>query len=440
VTQDGTTNNSPTRRQFLQTGLATGGALFAGGALAACGATSGGGGGGGQSGSPKTLKIGSTLPLTGPAAADGVEQQRAQQLAIEEWNAKGGVLGAHIDHTVLDLGNMEPAHHQSIVRQLIDKYNVDACVTGYTLYAGVELGLFAEAGIPYLNVNTNEDDATIVRKDPKKYWNIYQYCPTNKWYGLGFPRFVKEIISDGTFKPKSKRIAIIYANDNYDTTIATQCKIAMTHAGWTVSLFEQIQSPQNEWGPVLGKVRSTPPDIVFLASATLGDQVSFIKQFTQDPTKSIVYGQYIPSLKEYRQQSGPAANGAIWSTMTGVLPTTAGKNFRAAFQKRFGVPTSASTGGYSYDGMNLYLSAVKQAGTFTDHHKVVQALNQIQYEGVCGVYKFDPSDQVTWDYPDQVSAPRGGIPHLYVQIQNGVDQIVAPAPFTTSKFQLPEYF
>ena len=44
------------------------------------------------------------------------------------------------------------------------------------------------------------------------------------------------------------------------------------------------------------------------------------------------------------------------------------------------------------------------------------------------------------NYPDQVRKPNGGIPHLYVQIQNGRDQIVTPAPFTTSKFKLPEYF
>jgi branched-chain amino acid transport system substrate-binding protein len=126
--------------------------------------------------------------------------------------------------------------------------------------------------------------------------------------------------------------------------------------------------------------------------------------------------------------------------MTGILPTDAGKAFKAAFKKRWNVASSASTGGYSYDGINLYLSAVKKAGSFTDHRAVIKALNEIHYKGVNGVYNFDPSDQVTWDYPDQIDKPQGGIPHLYVQIQDGVDQIVAPKPFTTAKFKLPEYF
>ena len=217
----------------------------------------------------KTLKLGATLPLTGFAAADGIESQRAQKLAIEQWNARGGVLGSKIQHIVLDLGTMEPAHHQSIVRQLIDKYKVDAVVTGYTYYAGVELDLFARSGIPYLNVNTNEDDATIVRNDRKKYWNIYQYDPTNKWYGLGFPRFVNEIVRGGVFKPAAKKIAIIYASDNYDTTIANNCKSAMEKNGWTVSLFEKVQSPVNEWGPVLAKVKRTRQTSSSLRAACL---------------------------------------------------------------------------------------------------------------------------------------------------------------------------
>ena len=204
---------------------------------------------------------------------------------------------------------MEPAHHQSIVRQLIDKYKVDAVVTGYTYYAGVELDLFAKSGIPYLSVNTNEDDATIVRKDTKKYWNIYQYDPTNKWYGLGFPRFVNEIVDEGLFKPASKKVAIIYASDNYDTTIANICNTRWTKNKLDDLAFREGDEPGKRVGSGAGQDQEDPPDIIFVASGVLGDQVAFAKQFTQDPTKSIIYGQYIPSLKEYREQSGQAVRG-----------------------------------------------------------------------------------------------------------------------------------
>ncbi len=41
---------------------------------------------------PKTIKIGITGPLTGPAAEAGVALKQGFILAMEEWNAKGGIM------------------------------------------------------------------------------------------------------------------------------------------------------------------------------------------------------------------------------------------------------------------------------------------------------------------------------------------------------------
>ena len=41
---------------------------------------------------PKAIKIGITAPLTGPAAEAGVALKQGFILAMEEWNAKGGVM------------------------------------------------------------------------------------------------------------------------------------------------------------------------------------------------------------------------------------------------------------------------------------------------------------------------------------------------------------
>src|SRR5512145_438055 len=44
----------------------------------------------------KTIKYGTMHPLTGAYAVLGLDQQRATEMAVEEWNAKGGVLGHKI--------------------------------------------------------------------------------------------------------------------------------------------------------------------------------------------------------------------------------------------------------------------------------------------------------------------------------------------------------
>lgn len=388
-----------------------------------------------------TFTIGSIPPLTGFAAADGFEQKKAQQLAVEEWNHRGGLLGREVKLQLLDLGNMEPAKMVTLLRQLTGGDNVDAVITGYTLYGGVEYDLMARSGVPYINCNTNEQDATQVRKNPSKYWNIWQNDPTQKWYGVGFPSFVKAVQQQG-FKPRNKTVAIVYSSDDYASTIAKLCKPAMEKIGWTVPLFEQVTSPVTEWGPVLAKIRNVKPDIIFLSDATLGDAVSFTQQFRLNPTKSLLYGQYVPSLKEYRQQAGKDADGVVWSSASGVINTAPGRHLRSAYKKRWGVELGNSIGGLLYDATNVYLTAAQKAKTVTDRRKILDVMVNSRpfFVGANGTYNWNKADHTTFIYPEQVSDVKQGIPHLYFQIQKGQQKIVAPSVIKTSNFQLPAWF
>ena len=201
-----------------------------------------------------------------------------------------------------------------------------------------------------------------------------------------------------------------------------------------------MTGPLSEWGPVLQKVRTDDPDIVFLADVILGDQVAFVQQFAQNPTKSILYGKYIPSLAEYKEQAGEAAEGAIWSTVIGLLPGSNGDEYKAKYEERYGVPRGGSIGAILYDGTNIYLSAVEAAGTKDDYQTILNTMVDMKYEGLCGTYNFDTTDHTTFIYPEQVDVATDGIPHLFEQVQSGKDQIVVPDPVTTSEFQLPPWF
>ena len=388
-----------------------------------------------------TFTIGSLPPLTGFAAADGAEQRKAQLLAVEEWNKRGGLLGREIKTQLLDLGTMEPAKMISLLRQLTSKDKVDAILTGYTLYGGVEYDFMARSGVPYINCNTNEQDATQVRKNPSKYWNIWQNDPTQKWYGSGFPAFAKAVQAQG-FKPRKKTIAIVYSSDDYASTIAKLCKPAMEKAGWSVPVFEQVTSPVTEWGPVLAKVRDADPDIVFLSDATLGDAVSFTQQFRLNPTKSLLYGQYVPSLPEYRKQAGKDADGVVWSSASGVIDNQVGKHFKAAYKKRWGSAPGNSIGGLLYDCTNVYLSAAQKAKTVDDPRKILDAMVNSRpfFVGANGTYNWNKQDHTTFIYPEQVPDIKKGIPHLYFQIQNGKQEIITPSVIATAEYKTPPWF
>ena len=52
---------------------------------------------GGPAAAQQTIKIAAGVPLTGPLAKQGQEVANAVKLAVEEWNAKGGVLGKKVE-------------------------------------------------------------------------------------------------------------------------------------------------------------------------------------------------------------------------------------------------------------------------------------------------------------------------------------------------------
>jgi branched-chain amino acid transport system substrate-binding protein len=386
------------------------------------------------------IVIGSAFPITGFAAADGQEMVNGYTLAIEEVNKAGGILGAKIRHVVVDIGpTFAPDVVISAFRRLIYQENVHAICLGYILNTGFEYKVVQQAGMPYLHVSTTEADVTKVRNDRKDYWMTFMCDPTEIYYGLGLFGFIQGLIAHGQFKPKNKKVAIITGDSAYSTTIATLAAQKVKAAGWTVNLFEKVVQPITEWGPTLAKIRADPPAVIVNTDFSDSDLAAFTKQFRQNPTPSLVYEQYGPSVPAYLKLAGAAANGIIWSTVTGTYYDAIGNAFRAKYQKRFGYQPGFSNAGSGYDLVHVYANAVKQAGDPNDKRKVCEMVARSNVRGVNGNYKFNYADLSVKPYPDVVKRLEDGQAHLYFQIQNQQHKLIAPAPITNGSFQLPDW-
>lgn len=75
------------------------------------------------------LRIGAINPYSGPLALYGDEVARGYQLAVDERNAKGGVLGRKIELVRGDAGN--PQQGIAVVDQLVSRDKVDAFIGTY---------------------------------------------------------------------------------------------------------------------------------------------------------------------------------------------------------------------------------------------------------------------------------------------------------------------
>ena len=387
----------------------------------------------------RPIRIGSTLPLTGFAAPDGLEQQRAITLAVEEWNARGGIVGRPIEHVVLDVADMTPRRMVSEFRALIQDYQVDAIVNGYLLFTGAEHELVVESGTPYIHSNTSSVSQGIYSKDPDRHWMCFQCDPSERIYAAGFVRFLAFLDRTKAFRPQQKRIAIISGSDPYSESIASVLDRIVKKAGWTVCIFADVEAPCRAWDPILSRIRRERPDVVFLSDIVLEDNVTFVKAFLENPVRALVYGQYAPTLQEYVGSLGAEAEGTITSTVGGVLPGQLGDRYRSMYEHRWGVPPGASIGGLLYDDTNLYLTAVALAGGPEHRREVCDLLKSLWVRGTTGVCHF-ARDRVAPSYPNETPDPASGMPHLFFQVQGGQQRILFPAPYVQTQFALPPWF
>jgi ABC-type branched-subunit amino acid transport system substrate-binding protein len=84
------------------------------------------------------IKIGAMYPLTGGGAVYGVPAMVGHQLAVEELNAKGGILGRKIESIERD-DKMNPAAASSTMKELITKDKVDIVLGGLSSAVGLAM-------------------------------------------------------------------------------------------------------------------------------------------------------------------------------------------------------------------------------------------------------------------------------------------------------------
>jgi branched-chain amino acid transport system substrate-binding protein len=432
---------SVTRRQFVTGvggaavgGLAVGGAggFFGGRASKSTKSTAAAAKGGGG-----PITVGAGIPVTGAFSGDGQEMRRGLELGVEAINARGGIVGRKLELSFLDSKEQQADVMKSVVRKFVSD-KVAAIFIPFCTYQNAEFPIAAQSRIPTFHVNTFQGNADWVRDNEAE--NIYQVDPSQIWYGPGFALVVDDLIKRNVWKPSAKSIAVVTSNDPYSLTIAQAFRKSVEGAGWKTNLFEQFTIPQADWGTVLVKIRANPPGVIFFSDYTASDEASFMKQFRQAPTKSLVYQQYAPSVPEYLQLAGDAANGVLWSTVVGTLTTDQiGQDFIAKYQAKYNEEPGLSNAGGQYDALSVWAEAAALAGDPFDYDGVNTVLKSTIYRGASGAIKFQPGILTLYPYPDKLDDPSLGMPHLTFQIQNGQQALISPAPYADKQFQLPDW-
>lgn len=423
----------------MSTGAVAAGAMLAGINSSALGQS--------EAASGESIPIGGAVPLTGFAAADGIEFKRALEMACDEINAAGGVLGRPLAPVFEDTKEQGASNLIPAIQRLVDRHSVHAIVNGYNTGATTkEYDTVADAGVVYIHHNTDIVHHTTIKKDPDRYFGCFMGDPAEYFYGEGILAFLNGLTASGQWQRPNKKLAVITGSQNYSVVIANAIKEHAVKYDWDISLFETVVVPITEWGPTLQKLRSDPPAAIAVTHWAPQDLAQFMIQFVSNPTNSLVYLQYGPSLAAFREIGRDKTNGAIYSTVIGALQDQIGQDFINRYKKRFGPSSSPLIGSQVYDSAHYYAVAAALAGgsgepgNHAQNRRVADQLRRIIYRGVNGTTRFFP-EQAAIPYPSQTNDPSLGMPHQFLQIQDYTKEpaTIAPSPYETAKFVLPPW-
>ena len=381
------------------------------------------------------IKIGVLAPLSGNAAADGQEMVRGAQLAVEELNAAGGVNGYTFDVVVGDTKDQGSDAVTSAFERLSGDKQVHVMMTGFASGSNFEIQGMAENEMPYLISANSAQTRDIISKDPKSFPTVWSLTPSYDAYETGVLPILEKLEKDGQVAFKTKKLALIGSDNPYSKTIYNGIKKSFTAAGWTVTVDEMVPFGQvNDWRAILAKVRNDPPDVVINTDYLPGNEATFLQQFLETPTNSLLFLQYAPSVPEFVKLTADKSTGVLYDLLAGPIlspKNTLAKTIGDKFKAKYGVE-SGTYGISLYEEVMMYIDALKKVGKPDDHLAIGAALGATDKQTALGRIVFDPATHLAKQGDDYV-------PLQFYQLRKGERVMLSPPVFATGSFELPPW-
>lgn len=382
--------------------------------------------------------IGSAFPLQGAGSADGHEMRNGSALAIAEINARGGIAGRPIRQVVVDL---DIAAGESILRSFEELVSaeVDAITSGYLFVDEEARGVAAAYGAPFLHAMTSKQSVEEVRQSPTTHGHIFQVCPTEDLYGPSFVRFLEEMSATGYWQPPNRTIAFIETPVPGGQMADLVTMELAERAGWSVVSCDLVPVSGTAWGAVVEKLRRLNPAALMIAHFLPDQLAEFQRLFAQEPSETLVYAVYAPSIPQFLERAGEAAEGMLWATVTGTYNDRVGSQFFQRYRNAYGRPPGRSHAGIAYDEVHLLAQAWAQVANPRNFTAVADHLRTATYRGVNGSYFLDHEGQCGLSYPDVTLDPSLGQAHLVFQVQDGRHRILSPSPYSDATYRCPPW-
>jgi branched-chain amino acid transport system substrate-binding protein len=322
------------------------------------------------------LKVAILAPLSGPVPTFGVSTRDGAILAIEEWNARGGVLGRQIEYIVED-SQCTPGPAVNAANKVIEQDGVNYIVGEVCSSASIPISeITEEQGVVQISPTSTNPDVTLKGDGSTKEY-VFRACFIDPFQGLVMARFARSQGHDTAF------ILFDQGND-YVRGLAEAFEENFVADGGTIVGKESYTGQDTDFSATLTKVADSNADVLWLP-----DYYNIVNLVAaQAKERGITAVMMGGDGWDSADLDKSAAEGGYYSNHYSPFDTRPiVQDWVANYEARFGaVPDALAT--LAYDAANLLLASIESAGV-DDPAVVKDAMAAIEYEAVSGTITFD---------------------------------------------------
>ncbi|MEF8814570.1 MAG: ABC transporter substrate-binding protein [Halovenus sp.] len=367
----------------------------------------------------------------------GIAQRTCAQLAIDQINDDGGLLGAEVELIVKDTA-IDPSTALDRHRDLVLDEEVDV-TTGLfgTEPALAIMDSIAEHEVVHVaSAATHQDISRKIHEEYDKYKYFFRTLNNSEHLGVNLAQFAQENFDDMGWN----RIGMVVEDIEGIVPIHNKVMEGLPE-GVTVAIEREYSTETNDFSPIYDALEGEDVDGMFSLMGHTGVPAAI--QYNRQQRPFEFGGLHLLSSDPNFYENTDAVSEYIWTYIGGATPysenTDKTQPMVQAHREAFDTPPQHAQGYTSYDAVMVWAEAVRQAGTL-DADEVVATLEDISWTGTYGHYEFYPPDhQYAHDpkYGKEYTIP----PIIQWQETDGEgrQEVIWPEEFATAEYQHPPW-
>lgn len=322
------------------------------------------------------IKIGVAVGLSGANSVVAPAVVQSSQLAVEEINAAGGILGRKVELEIVDDAS-GAVGAQKAFDALVFQKKVNAIIAMETSAArNAALPVVSKGKVPYIYTSFYEGRS----------------CNNSMYVNGWVPEQQVAPVVDFFSKSKNAKTFFLVGNDYaFGRGMLNYTKKYIEQKGGKVVGEEFLPIDGSDWTSVISKIRSIKPDALISATAGGAPNVSLAKQL-KGAGMTLPYGNLAIDEGTARTMGDVASGMYMSASYLTSIDTPENKKFVSAITKKFGadLKTPNELSEPQYEAFYLYKAAVEKVGS-TDSAKVIPALAEVSFNGPRGTVQMNKS-------------------------------------------------